>query len=91
MIQLKILVHLGQEKSTISRFTREMENVQRIGRKKIVWRGLLNSVTQAISFGLTYGFALSYGGYMVAHGEIHYKEVIRYDKLDEHQNIFSHF
>lgn len=58
-----------------------MENVQRIARKKIVWRGLLNSTTQAISFGLTYGFALSYGGYLVANGEIHYKQVIRYGPL----------
>lgn len=67
---------LGQEKSTIARFTREMENVHRIARKKIVWRGLLNSTTQAIP-GLAYGFALSYGGYMVANGEMHYKYVIR--------------
>lgn len=67
----------GQEKSTIARFTAEMEKVQRIARKKIVWRGLLNSATQAISFGLTYGLALSYGGYLVAESELHYKQVIR--------------
>lgn len=72
----QFVVFLGQEKSTIARFTREMENVQRIARKKIIWRGLLNSTTQAIP-GLAYGFALSYGGYMVADGEMHYKYVIR--------------
>lgn len=53
-----------------------MENVQRISRKKIILRGLLNSTTQAIP-GLAYGFALAYGGYMVANDEIHYKYVIR--------------
>lgn len=58
------------------RFTKEMMNVQRIARKKATWRGLLNSITQVIP-GAAYGFALCYGGFMVANNEIHYKNVIR--------------
>ena len=53
-----------------------MENVQRIARKKTMWRGLLNSITQVIP-GVAYGVALCYGGFMVANDELHYKNVIR--------------
>ncbi|XP_055326893.1 multidrug resistance protein homolog 65-like [Sitodiplosis mosellana] len=73
---IRTVASLRQEKSTISRFTSEMENVQKISRKKVIWRGLLNSITQAIP-GLAYGFALAYGGYRVAERELHYKYVIR--------------
>lgn len=72
----------GQEKSTILRFTTEMENVQKISRKKIIWRGLLNSITQTIP-GMAYGVALAYGGFMVAEKEIHYKYVMRYSKTNQ--------
>lgn len=72
----------GQEKSIISRFTTEMENVQKIARKKIIWRGLLNSITQAIP-GMAYGVALAYGGYMVAEKEIHYEYVMRYSQTNQ--------
>lgn len=72
---MQILI-AGQEEATISRFVREMDNVQRIARKKTMWRGLLNSITQVIP-GAAYGVALCYGGYMVADGEIQYQNVIR--------------
>lgn len=67
---------VGQEKATILRFVKEMENVQKIARKKTLWRGLLNSITQAIP-GAAYGVAYCYGGFMVANGEIQYQNVIR--------------
>lgn len=69
-------IRKGQEKTTIARFTSEMEYVQRIARKKLVWRGFLNSSTQIIP-GVAYGFALAYGGYLVSINELHYKHVIR--------------
>lgn len=68
--------HTGQEKATISQFTKEMKTVQQIARKKTLWRGLFNSITQIIP-GISYGLALCYGGFMVANGDIHYKYVIR--------------
>ena len=55
-----------------------MENVQRISRKRSLWRGLLNSLTQIIP-GVAYGFALYVGGFMVANNEIDVKSVIRYE------------
>lgn len=57
-----------------------METVRKISRKKIAWRGLLNSITQVIP-GAAYGVALFYGGYMIANREIEYKYVIRWDEL----------
>lgn len=66
----------GQEEASILRFGKEMETVRKISRRKMIWRGLLNSITQMIPT-LAYGFAFWYGGYMIANGEIHYKYVIR--------------
>lgn len=75
-----------------------MENVQRIARKRSLWRGLLNSSTQIIP-GIAYGFALYVGGYMIANKETDVKSVIRFvtkcdDKqiyANKHQNHFCHF
>lgn len=70
----------GQEKGVISRFSKEMENVQNIAKKSIMWRGFLNSMNQMISTA-AYGIAIWYGGVMVAHHEIYYKDVIRYSYI----------
>lgn len=69
-------IFLGQEKATIAHFIKEMKAVQQIARKKTLWRGLFNSITQIIP-GISYGLALCYGGFMVANNEIHIKYVIR--------------
>lgn len=58
------------------RFTNEMDTVRKISQKKLVWRGLLNSITQIIP-GFAYGVAMCYGGFMVADGEIEYKYIVR--------------
>lgn len=60
----------------IDRFTHEMDKVEILARKKAIWRGLINSVSQAIPF-LLYAIALSYGGYLVANDELHYKNIVR--------------
>lgn len=67
---------IGQESHMIKRFTKEMYNLELVAKKKTIWRGLINSITQVIPF-VAYGVALSYGGFMVANEEIHYKDVIR--------------
>lgn len=82
----------GQEKWAILRFSKELRNVQKIAKKSIIWRGLLNSITQMIPTA-AYGIALCYGGVMVAHHEIHYKHVIRYlcnsdEKYTKNRNCF---
>lgn len=70
------ITNLGQEKFMIQRFVDEMVHVERLGRKKIIFRGLVNSFSQAIPL-LAYTVALCYGGFMVAYGEIHYKDIVR--------------
>lgn len=66
----------GQEKCMIARYVVEMEKVSKMIRKKIMWRGLVNSTTQSIPF-FAYAAALCYGGFLVAYGEIHFKNVIK--------------
>lgn len=70
----------GQENASISRFFKEMENVQQIARKRSLWRGLLNSLTQIIP-GIAYGAALYVGGFMVANNELSVEKVIRLVRL----------
>lgn len=60
----------------IERFTTEMMSVKRLSRKKIIFRGLVNSFSQAVPL-LAYAVALGYGGYMVGSKEIEYKEIVR--------------
>lgn len=60
----------------IVRFVSEMERVEQLAGKKIRYRGLVNSFSQAIPL-LAYGIALCYGGFMVANNEIHYKDIVR--------------
>lgn len=61
----------------IERYVSEMTKVSSIIRKKIIWRGLVNSLAQSIPF-FGYAVALCYGGFLIADGEIHFKNVIKY-------------
>lgn len=61
----------------IERYVNEMDKVESVIRKKIIWRGLVNSFGQSIPF-LGYTIALYYGGLMVADEEMHFKEIIKY-------------
>lgn len=73
----RFITSTGQEKQMINRFMVEMERVEKLAFKKIFFRGLVNSFSQAVPF-LAYTVALCYGGFMVAYGEIHYKNIVRY-------------
>lgn len=63
--------------SMIYRYVKEMEIASSIVRKKIIWRGLVNSSAQSIPF-FSYAVALYAGGLLVANGEIHFKNVIKF-------------
>lgn len=70
------VVFAGQEPHVIRRYVREMNKVEAMIRKKLIWRGLVSSTAQAIPiFG--YGVTLYYGGLMVANEEIHFKNIIK--------------
>lgn len=60
----------------IERYINEMTKVESIIRKKIIWRGTVSSIAQSIPF-FGYAVALCYGGFLVANGEIHFKNVIK--------------
>lgn len=60
----------------IERFMKEMSNVEMDARRKTLWRGVINSITQAIPI-VAYGVALCYGGILVSNEEIACKNVIR--------------
>lgn len=73
---IRTVASLRQEKHMIMRYVDEMVKVEKTIRKKIIWRGLVNSVAQSIPF-FGYAIALYYGGLLVADGEIHFKNVIK--------------
>lgn len=61
----------------IERYVVETTKVESIMRKKVVWRGVVNSTAQSIPF-FAYAIALCYGGFLVANEEVHFKNVIKY-------------
>lgn len=70
------IFRLGQEKHMIDRYIIEMKKVSSLIRKKLIWRGLVNSIAQSVPlFGDT--IAICYGAFLVANGEIHFKNVIK--------------
>lgn len=70
------LIRLGHEQFMIDRYAAETAKMSILIRKKIAWRGLANSIAETIP---TFANALTlcYGGYLVASGEIHFKDVIK--------------
>lgn len=60
----------------IDRYVKEVENGVKIIKKQFNWRGLINSAGQSITL-FIYAAGLCYGGFLVANGEVHYKNVIQ--------------
>lgn len=67
----------------IERYTSEMTRAEELIRKKIVWRGLVNSLQQCIGF-FAYAGVLYYSSYLIAAQEIHFKNVIKLVKIALH-------
>lgn len=64
----------------IERYANEMNRVEKLIKKKIVWRGLVNSFAQSIStFVFSYGYY--YGAHLIAYKEIDFKDVIKLVKI----------
>lgn len=60
----------------IDRYEAEIMNAHKVVRKKLAWRGVVNSFSQSIPF-FAYAVALYYGGLLVADREIHFENVIK--------------
>ncbi|XP_055294777.1 multidrug resistance protein homolog 65-like [Sitodiplosis mosellana] len=73
---IRTVASLRLEMPMIYRYEEEMKMASSIIRKKIIWRGLVNSIAQSIPF-FSYAVALCYGGFLVANGELHFKNVIK--------------
>lgn len=73
----------------IERYVKEMKRVERLIRKKIAWRGLVNSFAQSIPI-FIYAYALYYGSYLIAAKELHFKNVIKLVNCEKN-DFFFHF
>ncbi|XP_055296579.1 multidrug resistance protein homolog 65-like [Sitodiplosis mosellana] len=73
---IRTVAGLRQEKFMIDRYVTETRKMFTLIRKKIAWRGFVNSLAQTIP---TFANALTlcYGGFLVINGEIHFKNVIK--------------
>ena len=60
----------------IDRFVREMNHVENLIRKKIFWRGLVNSLAECIAL-FSFAGTVYYGAYLIAAKEIHFKNFIK--------------
>lgn len=78
----------GQEKHMIERYTNEMTNVETLIRKKIVWRGLVNSFAQTAPL-IAYAYAFYYGSHLIASKELHFKNVIKSVETHSHNFVFQ--
>lgn len=58
-----------------------MGKVECLLKKKLKFRGFINSISQTIPT-LFYGISVFYGGILVANHDINYKTVIRFEKND---------
>ncbi|XP_055307776.1 multidrug resistance protein homolog 65-like [Sitodiplosis mosellana] len=87
IMNIRTVASLRQEEQMINRFMGEMERVEKLAFKKIFFRGLVNSFSQAVPF-LAYAVALCYGGHLVAYGEIHYKNIVRISEAMLYGTLF---
>lgn len=60
----------------INQYAAETVKMSTLVRKKIAWRGMANSLAESIPT-LANALTLCYGGYLVANGEMHFKNVIK--------------
>lgn len=65
----------------IERYVNEMTLAEKLIQKKIMWRGLVSSLTQTIPILIQIG-ALYYGSTLIASKELHFKNVIKYGFLE---------
>lgn len=61
----------------IDRYLANLTKVESILRRQIIWRGLVNSMSQSIPY-FGYTIALYYGGYLLANEKIDLKDFVKY-------------
>lgn len=73
---IRTIASLNQEEPVIERYSKQTEASLAACRKKNRFRGAVFALGQTAPT-MAYGLALWYGGVLVAHGELHYKDVIK--------------
>lgn len=67
---------LRREATLIEEYDREVDRYQKQIKKRLRYRGLVNSLGMAIMF-FGYALTLTYGGYMCANGELNFTDVMK--------------
>lgn len=73
---IRTVSSLRQEAPMIFRYSEAAHNIEKVVRKKMMFRGLVFSIGQSIPF-LAYALALYYGGYLVADEGVPYQDIIK--------------
>ncbi|XP_055846900.1 multidrug resistance protein homolog 65-like [Episyrphus balteatus] len=76
IVNIRTIAGLRRESELINKFNEEMRKGEMEIRKKLRYRGIINSLVQAFLF-LAYAFTLSYGGILVAQGSIPFQDIIK--------------
>lgn len=75
---IRTVASLCQESHILKRYSIEIEKVDKFCREKSRLRGLVFGLGQAVPL-MSYGISLCYGGFLVAHKQIEYKNILKYE------------
>lgn len=73
---IRTVASLGQESHILTRYSKEIDRVHEYCKKKSRFRGFVFGLGQTVPL-MGYGLSLWYGGYLVAHREMSYQDVIK--------------
>uniref|UniRef100_T1PIN6 ABC-type xenobiotic transporter n=1 Tax=Musca domestica TaxID=7370 RepID=T1PIN6_MUSDO len=73
---IRTVAGLRREQQLIDRYNREIQNVEKLIRQKLKYRGIINATGQAFLF-FAYAVALCYGGVLVSEGKIPFQDIIK--------------
>lgn len=73
---IRTVASLGQEADIITRYTKEIMDVEAAVKRKLSYRGFVTASVQAIPM-FAYAIALYYGGILVAREGMEYQNLIR--------------
>lgn len=73
---VRTIAGLRREVQTIERYNVEVHKVEVLIRQKLKYRGLINSMGQAILF-FAYAVGLCYGGVLVSEGKLPFQDIIK--------------
>lgn len=74
--QIRTVAALRREADLIKVYDAEVERYRQEIRKKLRYRGVVNSLGMSIMF-LGYAITLTYGGYMCADGRIKFENIMK--------------